>query len=223
MKTALQFLLVALIMGFTVACSNAPEGKKVEAEEAKETAEASQSAAVYAVDTEASTINWVGSKPGGQHTGTIKLSSGNVAVVNGNITAGEFTIDMNSITNSDMAGSEGAAKLEGHLKTGDFFETEAHPTGKFEITKVSAAQGIEDATHEIEGNLTLKGITKGVKIPAHVAITEGKVSAVTPSFTINRTEWGVNFKSGVIGTAKDKAIHDEVGLVINLVAKADEM
>ena len=83
--------------------------------------------------------------------------------------------------------------------------------------------GIEDATHEIEGNLTLKGITKGVKIPAHISITEGKVSAVTPAFTINRTEWGINYKSGVIGTAADKIINDEVGLVINLVANTKEI
>jgi polyisoprenoid-binding protein YceI len=127
---------------------------------------------------------------------------------------------MNSIANSDLTAENGKEKLEGHLKTGDFFETEKYPTGKFEITSVSAASGVEDATHLIEGNLTMKGVTKSVKLPAHVAITDSKITAVTPAFTINRTEWGITFKSGIIGTVKDKSINDEIGLVISLAADA---
>ena len=122
-------------MGFMLSCSNAPEGKKVEAESAKETAKTSQSATVYTVNTASSAINWVGSKPTGQHSGTLNLSSGNLAVVDGNITAGEFVLDMNSIANADMAGQEGQQKLEGHLKTGDFFEVENYPTGNLKLLK----------------------------------------------------------------------------------------
>lgn len=220
MKTLFKFMIFALVIGSTYSCSDAPEGKKVEAEGAKETAVTTSKAQVYSVDTGASAINWTGTKPGGQHTGTIGLSSGNIAVVDGNITAGEFTIDMSSITNTDMAAGEGKEKLEGHLKTGDFFETEKYPTGKFEVTSVNPTTDVEDATHTIEGNLTMKGTTKSVKVPANVAMADGKITAVTPAFTINRTEWGITFKSGVIGTVKDKSINDEIGLVINLVANA---
>lgn len=220
MKTVFQFMMVALMISATFSCSNAPEGKQVHANGAKETPVKTSKAKVYSVDTNASTINWTGTKPTGQHTGTMNISSGNIAVVNGNITAGEFTIDMNSITNTDMKAGEGKEKLEEHLKTGDFFEVEKYPTGKFEVISVSAASGVEDATHLIEGNLSMKGITKSVKIPAHVAITDSKISAVTPAFTINRTEWGITFKSGITGTVKDKSINDEIGLVISLAANA---
>lgn len=219
MKTLFQMVVVALVMGLTFSCSNAPEGKKVEAGEAQDKAVATSKAAVYTVDTDASTLNWIGSKATGQHSGTLKLSSGNIAVVDGNITAGEFNLDMNSITCTDLEAGNGKEDLEGHLKDGDFFEVAKHPSGKFEITKVTPTTSIEDATHEIEGNLTLKGITKSVKLPANVAMADGKIMAVTPAFTIDRTVWDITYNSGTLAsTAKDKIINDQIGLVLNVVA-----
>jgi hypothetical protein len=53
-----------------------------------------------------------------------------------------------------------------------------------------------------------------------VSVQDGGVQAKTAAFTINRTEWGINYGSGIIGTAKDKIIHDEVGLNISLMATA---
>lgn len=219
MKTLFQMLVLFTFVGFMTACGG-PEGKKVEAEAAQTEAEAASTAKVYAVDSGSSMVNWVGVKPTGQHMGTVKVSNGNIAVVDGNITAGEFTLDMNTITVNDLEPGQGKEKLEGHLKTGDFFEVEKFNTGKFAITSVKPAQGIEDATHEITGNLTLRDITKSVTLPANVNITDNKISAVTPSFKIDRTEWGITFKSTTIGTAADNIINDEIGLVINLTANA---
>ncbi|MFK7935268.1 MAG: YceI family protein [Saprospiraceae bacterium] len=220
MKTLFQMLLMFTVVGFMTACGG-PEGQKVEAGAAKEEAKAATTAKAYTIDAGASQVNWVGAKPTGTHMGTLQISGGNLAVVNGNITAGEFTLDMGSITVTDLAAGEGKEKLEGHLKTGDFFEVEQHPKGTFAITSVKPAQGIEDATHEITGNLTMKGITKSVTLPANVNITDSKITAVTPSFTIDRTEWDIVYKSGSLAdTAKDKVINDEIGLVINLAANA---
>ena len=46
---------------------------------------------------------------------------------NGNITGGEFVIDMNSIACTDLEG-DSKGQLEGHLKSDDFFGVENHPT-----------------------------------------------------------------------------------------------
>lgn len=204
------------------ACAEAPEGQKVEANEAitetTENAEASADAVVYAIDTENSRINWTGSKPGGQHTGYVVLQDGNLEVAGDDIVGGMFVMDMTTITNEDMAPGEGKEKLEGHLKTGDFFEVEKFPTATFEVVSIEPATEDADATHHVTGNLTMKDITKSVVVPVKVEMTEAGLMASTPKFTINRTEWGVNFKSGVLGTPKDKAIHDEIGLQIDLKA-----
>lgn len=214
---ALFFALSMTMLVF--ACADAPEGQKVEANEAvgTETMEASSEAMTYVVDTETSEINWVGSKPSGQHMGHVDLQNGELLVENEKLVGGTFVLDMNTISDHDLEG-EDKGKLEGHLKTGDFFEVEKFPTATFEITSVEPVTDVPDATHQITGNLTMKGTTKSVTLPAKVEMTEEGLMASTPKFTINRTEWGVNFKSGILGVPKDKAIHDEIGLQITLNA-----
>ncbi|MEK6555965.1 MAG: YceI family protein, partial [Bdellovibrionota bacterium] len=88
------------------------------------------------VDTAASEVNWTGSKViGASHNGHIKMSSGSVQMDGKKLLGGEFVIDMNSINNVDLAGSaKDKAKLEGHLKSDDFFGVAKHPTATFKIT-----------------------------------------------------------------------------------------
>ena len=64
----------------------------------------------------------------------------------------------------------------------------------------------------------MKDKVHSVTFDANINMGAGKVMAVTPSFTINRTNWGINYGSGIINTAKDKIINDEVAIVINLSA-----
>ncbi|NHW59582.1 YceI family protein, partial [Escherichia coli] len=74
--------------------------------------------------------------------------------------------------------AEKSAKLDGHLKNEDFFEVEKFPTSSFEITKVTeAAEG--DYNTLLDGNLTIKGITKPVQFKANIKVEEGKVSIKT--------------------------------------------
>lgn len=225
MKNHIFFLMaIASSLSF-FACTDAPEGENVEAGEAVENTSGAAADAInsYPVDTDASQIVWNASKVGGKHNGTIGISQGSLQINDGNIAGGEFIIDVNSITVLDLEG-ESKMKLEGHLRTGDFFEAETYPTGNFSITSVDAADtNDEGITHYINGNLTLKGAAKSVKLPAMVSMQDGRINATTLPFTINRTDWSINYGSGIIGTAKDKIIHDEVGLVINLVATAPAM
>lgn len=215
MKANLSLIALIILTGFFTACNQSPEGQNVEAGEAQEVTAAAGNS--FQVDPQASAINWTATKVTGQHNGTLQITSGSLTVNNGNVEGGSFTLDMNTITVLDLQG-EDKAKLEGHLRSGDFFEAGQFPTGTFEITSVSPASGNPEITHQITGNLTLKGITKSVTLPANVIVTGEKVSAITPAFTINRTEWGINYNSGIINTAKDKIINDEIGLVINLTA-----
>jgi len=219
MKTLFHTLFFLSIIGFMAACSSAPEGEKVKTEDTKKIdEEVKETAAMLSVSVEKSTINWVGTKTGGQHEGTIGIKSGSLNVKGEEIVGGEFTIDMNSIAVTDLAEDQGKAKLEGHLKDGDFFEVEKFPEAKFVISKVTAEAGENGATHKIEGNLTMKGIEKGVTLPAMVKFENGAVMASTPQFTINRQEWGINYQNAV----KEVVLNDEMGIKISLTANTTE-
>ena len=104
-----------------------------------------------------SVIEWVGKKPTGQHTGTISLKSGSLTVDNGNIT-GDFTIDMNSITVTDITEADGKLDLEAHLKgTGKedgadhFFNVKTYPTGTFKLTSFNRIRCAHPSPNEHEG------------------------------------------------------------------------
>ena len=84
-----------------------------------------------------SKINWSGKKPAGEHKGYVKLSDGVLKVNKSEIKGGSFTIDMNSITNTDLTDEESNKKLVTHLKSADFFDVQKFPTAKFVITKVT--------------------------------------------------------------------------------------
>lgn len=214
------FILLSLSL-LLVACGGKKEATVATSEEATK-AEATAAAVDYAVNTEASTLAWLGKKVTGQHDGTIKISNGAFSVEGGNITAGSFAIDMTSIANNDLAESpEMQAKLLGHLSSADFFNVEEHPTATFEITKVDALTGdASGMTHSISGNLTIKGISKQITFPAKVSMADGSFTAEA-DFNIDRTEWDIKYGSGkFFEDLGDKTIYDDINLKLALNASA---
>lgn len=221
MKNSVLLSLFVLAL-FVVSCGG-PEGTKVASEEATEVAApATVAAASYVVDPAASSITWTGSKlVGGGHEGTINIAEGKLAIAGDNIVGGKFSIDMNSLSNTDLEEGKGKGKLEGHLKSGDFFDVENFPMATFEIASVSPVTGTEGITHNIMGNLTMKGQARSITIPANVSMVDGMLKASAPDFVIDRTEWGVEYGSGTsfADLAKDNVINDNIGLSLMLVAK----
>ena len=173
---------------------------------------------VYIIDTMNSRIEWKGFKvlksENTSHFGTIKFETGDVTVKDGQLESGKFVADMTSLDNVDLqSDAEQKAKLEGHLKSGDFFEVEKFPTASYEITKVSPlAEG--DYNTLLEGNLTIKGITKPVKFNANVAVSQGEVSIATEPTDIMREDYGVKFQMPV----QNGLIKNEVNVQIRIKA-----
>jgi polyisoprenoid-binding protein YceI len=172
----------------------------------------------FVVDTLNSKVEWKGYKifksENTSHFGTIKFESGDVTVKEGKLESGKFVADMNSLTSEDLKNDAGELeKLNGHLKSGDFFEVEKFPTASYEITKVTpSAEG--DYNMVLDGNLTVKGITKPVQFKANVSVKEGLVSIATEPKDIKREEFGVKFQA----PAENGVIKDEVTLQINVKA-----
>ncbi len=223
-------LFVLGIASLAVACNNAAPEANVQASEAQEVDETkTMAASVYNVATEGDEIAWEGYKTfnvGDAHNGTIQVSEGSFKVEDGSLVGGEFTIDMTSINDLDLAESpDYKEKLEGHLKSKDFFAVDSFPTAKFVITGAEAvsADDTTGATHHVTGNLTLRGITKSITIPAEVNMTEDMIAFNTPEFVIDRSQWNVRFRSTAFtefaDIAKDKVIDNNIKLQINLEAK----
>jgi hypothetical protein len=149
-----------------------------------------------------SSLLWKGFKPTESHNGTAKLSSGVLSVVNGVLTSGTFLIDMSSITDAD-----GSKKLEGHLKSADFFDVEKYPTSKFVIT---SSEVKEDKIH-VTGDLTIKEVTKSITIPAIISETDSIVTFKSETFELNRTDFNVKYGSkSFFDNLKDKFIKDNM-------------
>lgn len=205
----IAFGLVAI--AFLAACTNNPKGDKAAtADEVVDSMNVSGEA--YAVDAAASSIVWEGRKVTGSHNGTIAIQSGNIYVSEGKVTGGEFVIDMTSLANQDMASDpENKGKLEGHLKSDDFFAVDKFPTSKFLITNVDYKS---DNKAEVSGNLTLKDITKNITINVDITGSTEEKFAATSDFNINRKDWGVVYTG-----MQDDLIADEVNFKVSLVAK----
>ena len=206
-----------------VACGGS-EGTAVEATDAID-AQAGETkdmaSTVYNLDAAASTVTWSGSKVvGGGHTGGIPVTDGTIVVADNKIVAGRFTMNVSGLTNTDLPPDDGGSKLVGHLKSADFFDVEQFPMAQFEVTNVQPVTDVEGVTHNVTGNLTLKGVAKSITIPANVSMDGDMIKATTPQFTINRMDWGIEYGNGsIVGLAQDRVISDDVGLELNIVAK----
>ena len=164
------------------------------------------------VDNATSSIKWEGAKVGGSHNGTINLKSGSLSFDNTQLIGGEFVIDMSTITNLDLEG-EYKGKLEGHLKSDDFFGVATYPTSKFVITEVTP-QG--PGKYKVEGNLTIKKTTKPVKFIAYTK-EDGKNLIASADITVDRSEYDVRYGSGsFFDNLGDKVIYDDFTLSVSL-------
>ncbi len=166
----------------------------------------------YKVDAAKSTITWIGKKVTGSHNGTIALQSGNLLFDGKKLSGGNFVIDMTTIKDADKS-----ERLEGHLKADDFFGTDKFATSTFIIKKITPAGKQINVT----GDLTIKGITNSITFPANVVWnTDGSVTALAEKVLIDRTKFGIKFRSkGMFPDVGDKMIYDDFELNIKLVAK----
>lgn len=123
----------------------------------------------------------------------------------------EFTIDASSITT-------GNEQRDGHLKSPDFFDAAQFPEIKF-VSKSVAKKG--EGEYEINGDLTLHGVTKPVTFKAENG-GSGKdpwgnhKTGFTIDGKIKRTDFGLNWnaalEAGGVLVSEDVRINGELQL-----------
>ena len=153
----------------------------------------------------------MGEKVTGQHTGTINLQSGWLNWQDNKIVSGEFLIDMASLKDS-----EANDRLEGHLKSDDFFGVEKFPVAKLVIT---GSTPFDKGTGVVSGTLTIKDITNPIEFKAAMQKKDDGVWFFT-NIVIDRTKYNIRYGSGsFFDNLGDKTIYDEFKLKVNLLVK----
>jgi polyisoprenoid-binding protein YceI len=194
-KTFVMFSLILSLCGSSVAYGN-----------------------TYNVDPKESSIHWLGEKKiGDSHHGTISVKSGELVWKNGALASGKVVVDMKSIENEDLSGGS-KQKLEGHLKSPDFFDVEKHGTASF---KIKSVKKLADGMLEVVGDLTIKGVTEPNSFQAKVEEKKGAL-ILSGTLVFNRAKHGVKYASASFFDLKkmgDKVIKDEIKIDVNLIAK----
>lgn len=218
-RRVINSMLVLSLIATAFSCKS---DKKTETSEVKETKENSEMAVTYYVDVEQSKINWVGSKPAGEHNGQVSLSEGNLKVENESLVGGNIVIDMTSIDVQDLEGDD-KKKLEDHLmgysngKEDHFFNANKYPEAKFEITGMEEKEG----QTMLSGNLTLKETSKNITFPVSVSMNDSDNSVMLTSeeVVLDRTEWGIKFMSkSFIENLGDNFVNDDMKISFDLKA-----
>jgi polyisoprenoid-binding protein YceI len=156
------------------------------------------------LDASKSTIKWVGKKVTGQHNGTVDFKDGALVLQGNKLVGGTLT----SLTSTDLQG-EYQGKLNGHLKSEDFFGTEKYPTATLVIKKIGAKSA---NVYTAVADLTIKGITNPVTFDMTV-----NGNTATTAFKVDRTKYDIKYNSASIFSAiGDKAISDDFELAIAL-------
>lgn len=134
-------------------------------------------------------------------TGTIVVNERNPAQ-----SSVAFEIDLNSV-------DTGTSQRDDHLRGPDFFNTRQFPKATFRSTLV---RKLNDTTIEVQGNLTLRGVTKPLTL--RVTLTgKGRnprgqeIIGFETTFTLKRSAFGINY--GLNG-----GLSDEVRLTVSVEA-----
>jgi polyisoprenoid-binding protein YceI len=141
----------------------------------------------------------------GQFWGRFNAVSGTMAFgASGEPTSIEVSIATDSVDTAEP-------KLDGHLKSPDFFNTKEFPTMSFKSESISKKS---DGSLEVTGSLTMHGVTK--KITAAIEVTGladmgmGGRAGVEATFTINRSDFGMRY-----GLEK-RTLGDTVRVIVSL-------
>jgi polyisoprenoid-binding protein YceI len=112
----------------------------------------------------------------------------------------------------------GQEQRDNHIRSADFFEVETYPTMTYKSTGVR----VEDGEYILDGDLTLKGVTRNVPLRLELNgfgpdAYGGTRAGFTATGEINRSDFGVSFNAplanGGVVVAEKVSLHLEIEAV----------
>lgn len=156
-----------------------------------------EKAETYAIEPNESYIEWIGSSPSVQNTGTFSLTGRRLRINGGKHIRGHFEIPINSLNVTNLP-PDLKQQLTNHLLSPDFFYAAMHPFARFTIKETRTFTGnhregdIENANILVKGALTMLGVTQPIEFPARVTFSNGEITGEA-KVRIDRTMWGMNY------------------------------
>ncbi len=172
------------------------------------------------MDLSKSSIKWIGKEiTTKEHFGALKFSKAQLEFNGDVLTGGEFTVDMTTLDVQDLSGG-GKQRLEGHLRSDDFFSVNKHQTSYLKINEVLPPElsriEADNNSFEVSGELTIKGITHPIVFTLKPVSDQSYVA----DLTFDRSDYNVRFRSGsFFENLGDKLILDDIKLEVTLVKK----
>jgi polyisoprenoid-binding protein YceI len=169
----------------------------------------------FKVNSENSSIEWIGRKVTGAHNGKIEVKEGNFTFENDQLLSGKFIINTRSITIIDIEDAETNAQFANHLASDDFFNSDQFPDAVFEITHSEPG---DNNFHHVKGDLMIKGITHSIDATLHI-VKKDSTAVVDTQIIIDRTKFNIRFRSANFFTnLGDTLIYNNFELNIHLIA-----
>ena len=118
--------------------------------------------------------------------GSFKTFSGAVVVAEDGTPSVSATIDVTSIDTRNE-------QRDAHVRSADFFDADNHPTATF----VSTAVRPDGDDYIVDGDFTLKGVTKPVSLKleyngVNAGMGQGPVAGFEASVVLNRKDFGID-------------------------------
>lgn len=205
------FAAVTLLVACAESAQEAPQGSSTP------NVQTSVTDGYYVLNKVAPKVTWAAQKlTGDGHNGTLHIESGKFTVEGGQIAEGVVIFDMGRMAVSDLTGEE-KESLEGHLRSGDFFDVENHPKAELNVNGVTE----ENGSVQLNAALTMNGATVEYTIPVDVKEVEvpGDVQglAIQGKLLLDRTKHNITYHSKTFDDKLDWFIKDEVEVGFSVI------
>ncbi|MFH1028689.1 MAG: YceI family protein [Pseudomonadota bacterium] len=176
----------------------------------------------YRIDATASVLEWTGRNINNRHHGRVPLQGGELVISEGGLRQGSVALDMTGITNLDLEDKGYRQMLVNHLKSEDFFDVARYPVATMVLKGwepiPEASPGTPD--HLVRGELTIKGVTRPLTLPATVMPQEDGSIKAQALFAFDRTDWNVAYGSGKLFEKLGMhLVHDRIDIELFFVAR----
>ena len=164
------------------------------------------------LDTSISSLKWTGKELSTkEHYGSLIFMSGNLILKNDQPLKGKFVVDMTSLKNLDLP-EDYRPRLEGHLKSDDFFSVSKFPEAYLEMESVIKKA---ENNFEVKGTLTIKEINHPITFTLLNNDSNWEAKLV-----FDRSKYDVRYGSGsFFENLGDKLIYDDIVIETKLVFK----
>jgi len=152
----------------------------------------------------------------------IPFISGEAVISGGELRGGEISLDMTGISNLDLQDEAYRQMLVSHLKSEDFFAVDQYPVASIALRGWQPIAGATTGTpgHIVQGELTIKGVSRKIDFPAAVAPQEDGSLKAQAVIVMDRTDWNITYGSGrLFEKLGMHLVHDRIDIELFIVLR----